>query len=141
MASGNSVTQVKATDGQVSVAASHVTTDAPLLPVKELHELHSFRADLVDLVVQQTIIEGQHRRELALLTEERSYNFATRTQRISLIIIVAYILLCALIVYKEAYWFAIGMVGIGGIVVSAITALTNAGKGVQNDATPTVTKA
>ena len=78
-----------------------------------------------------TETEGTHRRELALLNDERSFKTVRTTQWISLVIILAFIALCAYMVHKEAYWFALGLVGLGTAGVSVITALTNIGKGSQ----------
>lgn len=37
-------------------------TDSPILPVAQLQELHNFRPDLVDFVIEQTKAEAEHRR-------------------------------------------------------------------------------
>ena len=37
-------------------------TDAPILPVAQLQQLHEFRPDLVDFVIEQTKQEAEHRR-------------------------------------------------------------------------------
>lgn len=37
-------------------------TDSPILPVAQLEQLHAFRPDLVDFVIEQTKLEANHRR-------------------------------------------------------------------------------
>ena len=37
-------------------------TDSPILPVAQLQQLHEFRPDLVDFVIEQTTKEAAHRR-------------------------------------------------------------------------------
>lgn len=134
MSSGNSATKIvgqEAADGTKSLALSHVNTDAPLLPVAELAALHNFRPDLVDKVIELTEVEGKHRRALALLTDERNYYTARRMQWISLVITAMFLGMCLTMAMKEAYGFALSMMAIGGGCVSALTAISNAGKGDQ----------
>jgi hypothetical protein len=38
-------------------------TDALVLPVQQLEQLHSFRPDLVDFVIEETRLEASHRRK------------------------------------------------------------------------------
>ncbi len=41
----------------------HHETDSPIIPVAQLERLHNFRPDAVDWVINQTQIEGEHRRK------------------------------------------------------------------------------
>lgn len=135
MASGNSETKIvgrEDANGTREVALSHVSTDAPLLPVRDLAELHNFRPELVDKVVEWTEIEGKHRRALALLTDERNYETTRRTQWISLWITTLFLVMCLVMALREAYGFALSMVAIGGVCISAMTAITSAGKSDQS---------
>jgi hypothetical protein len=55
--------QVRARNGRGDeVAIQTHDTDAPMLPVNSLRELHEFRPDLVDFVVTQTEKEADFRR-------------------------------------------------------------------------------
>lgn len=61
MASNTSI-QTKNRNGE-SISLHHTQTDSPILPVASLRQLHEFRPDLVDFVVQQTKIESEERRK------------------------------------------------------------------------------
>lgn len=54
--------QVRARNGRSEVAISTHETDALILPVAQLEQLHQFRPDLVDFVIQQTQLESEFRR-------------------------------------------------------------------------------
>ncbi|MDR1229688.1 MAG: hypothetical protein LBK55_11900 [Azoarcus sp.] len=53
---------VKARGHEVSIQQHE--TDSPILPVSQLAQLHEFRPDLVDWVIQQTQSEAEHRRKV-----------------------------------------------------------------------------
>ncbi|MGL4349395.1 MAG: hypothetical protein ACRC8Q_09135 [Aeromonas sp.] len=53
--------RAKSANGNELAVSSH-DSDAPFLPVAQLQQLHSFRPDLVDFVVEQTKLEAEHRR-------------------------------------------------------------------------------
>lgn len=61
---GNRALRAQATSkngDQVTVHSQE--TDSPVLPVPQLAELHAFRPDLVDFVIEQTRQEAEHRRK------------------------------------------------------------------------------
>ncbi len=61
---GNKAVHAQATSkngNQVTVHSQE--TDAPILPVAQLQQLHEFRPDLVDFVIDQTRQEAEHRRK------------------------------------------------------------------------------
>lgn len=59
----------KSSSGGSEVVVHQQETDSPILPVAQLEQLHSFRPDLVDFVVEETRNEAAHRRKL----ESRGY--------------------------------------------------------------------
>ena len=64
---GNKAVQAKATNKhgeQLTVQSQE--TDSPILPVAQLEQLHSFRPDLVDFVIEQTKAEAEFRRKREL---------------------------------------------------------------------------
>jgi hypothetical protein len=60
---GNKASQAQLTNkrGDQLVVQSQ-ETDSPILPVAQLQQLHEFRPDLVDFVIEQTRLEAEHRR-------------------------------------------------------------------------------
>lgn len=52
-------------------------TDSPILPVAQLQQLHDFRPDLVDFVIEQTKKEAEHRR-----TQDSRVNWFIFVERI-----------------------------------------------------------
>ena len=56
-------TQVKARNNKGDeVHLSQSQTDSPILDIHSLEKLHQFRPDIVDIVIQQTVIEAENRR-------------------------------------------------------------------------------
>ena len=53
--------RAKSANGSEVAVSSH-DSDSPILPVAQLEQLHTFRPDLVDFVVEQTKLEAEHRR-------------------------------------------------------------------------------
>ncbi|PPD47094.1 MAG: hypothetical protein CTY13_06085 [Methylobacter sp.] len=59
---GKSTTaKVNRTNGELTLQQHD--SDSPLLPVAQLEQLHSFKPDAVDWVINQTQIEAEYRRE------------------------------------------------------------------------------
>lgn len=56
----------------VDLTFQHNETDSPILPVAHLERLQQFRPDAVDLVLEQTRIEADHRRKQDSRTARRS---------------------------------------------------------------------
>ena len=61
MANRSLKAEAKSKDGNHLTVHSQ-DTDALVLPVPQLQELHQFRPDLVDVVIQETRAEAAHRR-------------------------------------------------------------------------------
>jgi hypothetical protein len=61
MANRSLKAEAKSKDGNHLTVHSQ-DTDALILPVPQLQELHQFRPDLVDVVIQETRSEAEHRR-------------------------------------------------------------------------------
>jgi len=59
----NRTLQAQARSKQGEITVHSQDTDAPILPVAQLEDLHRFRPDLVDFVIQQTEDEAQLRRK------------------------------------------------------------------------------
>ncbi|MQY52108.1 hypothetical protein [Rhodocyclus gracilis] len=60
MGSRQTAGRLKRGDGELTFQQQE--TDSPILPVPHLERLHAFRPDAVDLVLEQTKIEAEHRR-------------------------------------------------------------------------------
>lgn len=78
-------TQVKARNNKGDeVHLSQSQTDSPILDIHSLEKLHQFRPDIVDIVIQQTVIEAENRRR-----ETTRINIFTFIERIGGILISA----------------------------------------------------
>ena len=75
MANRQTAARLRKPDGELTI--QHHETDSPILPVAQLERLHSFRPDAVDLVLEQTRIEAEHRR-----SQDRRLNVFIFTERI-----------------------------------------------------------
>ncbi|MBZ0093677.1 MAG: hypothetical protein K8F27_15840 [Sulfuricellaceae bacterium] len=60
MANKSTTARVNRQDGELTVQQHE--TDAPIIPVQQLEQLHKFKPDAVDWVILQTQIEADHRR-------------------------------------------------------------------------------
>lgn len=61
---GNKAVRAQATNKNGDQLTVHSQeTDSPVLPVAQLEQLHAFRPDLVDFVIDQTKREAEHRRK------------------------------------------------------------------------------
>lgn len=60
MANKSTTARVNRRDGELTVQQHE--TDAPIIPVPQLEQLHQFKPDAVDWVIQQTQVEAEHRR-------------------------------------------------------------------------------
>lgn len=61
---GNKAVRAQATNKNGDQLTVHSQeTDSPVLPVAQLEQLHAFRPDLVDFVIEQTTREAEHRRK------------------------------------------------------------------------------
>lgn len=61
MANKSTTAKVNNEHGQLTVQQHE--TDSPILPVVQLEQLHSFKPEAVDWVIQQTQIEAEFRRD------------------------------------------------------------------------------
>lgn len=60
MANRSTSAKLNQKNGELTVQQHE--TDAPIIPVAQLEQLHNFRPDMVDWVITQTQIEAEHRR-------------------------------------------------------------------------------
>jgi uncharacterized membrane protein len=81
-------------------------TDCPILPVPHLEQLHKFKPEAVDWIIQQTQIEAEHRR-LEIIKINR-YTFVER-------------------ILGQIFAFIIGIVGVGGGSYVAVNGQPEAG--------------
>lgn len=88
-------------------------TDCPILPIPQLEQLHKFKPEAVDWVIQQTQIESEHRR-----TETIKVNWFTFIEHI----------------IAQLFAFLIGMAGIGGGVYVALHGEPTAGAAIAGSA-------
>lgn len=66
--------KAEGTDGnQGKFSIQQHEIDSPILPIEQLKQLHEFRPDLVDWVINQTQKEAEHRRSIDV--ETNSYVF------------------------------------------------------------------
>lgn len=76
-------TKVKATHSSGSeISLSHSQTDFPLIDVNSLEQLHAFRPDLVDFIIDQTGKEAENRRK-----REVRIDYFTFTERIGALLL------------------------------------------------------
>lgn len=64
MANSSTRAHSKSSESGKELTLHHQETDSPILPVAQLEQLHNFRPDLVDFVVNETRNEAEHRRGL-----------------------------------------------------------------------------
>lgn len=81
-------------------------TDWPILPVPQLEQLHKFKPEAVDWVIQQTQIEAEHRRSETIKINK--YTFVER-------------------ILGQIFAFIIGVVGVGGGSYVAVNGQPEAG--------------
>lgn len=62
MASRNTQVRARNNNGD-ELHLSQSQTDSPIIDVRSLEKLHQFRPDIVDIVIQQTVIEAENRRK------------------------------------------------------------------------------
>lgn len=66
-------TQLRVKDGDTEYHLGQQLTDAPLMPVAQLEQLHNFRPDRVDFVFDQTQFEAEFRREETKKNNQRAF--------------------------------------------------------------------
>lgn len=71
--SASKQTQLRVKDGDTEYHLGQQLTDAPLMPVAQLEQLHSFRPDRVDFVFEQTKCESEFRREETQKNNTRAF--------------------------------------------------------------------
>lgn len=86
-------------------------TDSPILPVAQLQQLHEFRPDLVDFVIEQTKLEAEHRRRM--VNKVNVFVFIEHTLGQVLALVVAF-----LGVGGGIYLGLNGQPGLGGAIAS-----------------------
>ncbi|MBI4680407.1 MAG: hypothetical protein HY753_04155 [Nitrospirae bacterium] len=59
---GNKSTAAKYKNRDGELTLQQHETDSPILPVAQLEQLHKFKPDAVDWLIQQTQMEAEHRR-------------------------------------------------------------------------------
>lgn len=97
MANKSTTAKVSRRDGELTLQQHE--TDSPILPVSQLERLQQFRPDAVDLVLEQTRVEAEHRRK--------------QDGRINIFIFIERVL-------GQLFGLAIGGAGIGGGVYAAL---------------------
>lgn len=96
----NQARKLQAKNGNGAEVSIHTQeTDSPILPVAQLEQLHQFRPDLVDFVVEQTKAEAEHRRK--------------QSNRINTFVFVEHLL-------GIVASFAIGLVGVAGGIYAGL---------------------
>ena len=114
---GNKSVTAKVTQRDGELTVSQHETDSPVLPVAQLEQLHRFKPDAVDFVIDQTRAEAEHRR-----SEVWRINTFTFIERL-------FGQICALVIGMAgigggAYIALLGQPWAGGIIAStAITGL------------------
>jgi hypothetical protein len=99
-------TTAKAKQGDKELTVQQHETDSPILPVAQLHELHEFRPDAVDWVLDQSKTEADFRR--------------SESHRINGFVLVEKIL-------GQIFAFTMGLSGIIGGVYAAVHGQPTAG--------------
>lgn len=102
--------RAKSANGSEVAVSSH-DSDSPILPVAQLEQLHTFRPDLVDFVVEQTKLEAEHRRTMT--TRVNRYVLIERLFGMTCAVTV-----CAMAVIGGGYVALQGQPEVGGVIAS-----------------------
>jgi hypothetical protein len=105
MANRSVKAQAKSGSGDELVVHAH-DTDALILPVAQLEALHRFRPDLIDVVIDETRAEAQHR-----LAQEARINQFVFIERM----------------LGQASAIVLAVVGVGGAVYAGLNGATAVG--------------
>ena len=105
MSNKSTQARVKHRDGHQLSIQQH-ETDSPIIPVAQLEQLHKFKPEAVDWVINQTQIEAEHRR--AQDKRINTYIFFERT-------------------LGQIFAFLIGIAGVGGGSYVAVNGQPTAG--------------
>lgn len=103
--------RAKSNNGSELALSAH-ESDSPILPITQLEQLHQFRPDLVDFVVEQTRREADHRRSRELTVNR--YVFIERLSGMACAVLV-----CIIGVVGGGYVGLQGQPWLGGTIATA----------------------